>query len=106
MEPTPMATIIPTSVPAPSATKAPATPKPTEADGDIQNVETVTIQVNSGDSSFAVSEKLEQAGLVSSATEFDLYLCENGYDKRLNVGTFEIPANADNEQIARILARL
>lgn len=106
VEPTPMATIIPTSVHAPSATKAPSTPKPTEADGDIQNVETVTIQVNSGDSSFAVSEKLEQAGLVSSATEFDLYLCENGYDKRLNVGTFEIPANADNEQIARILARL
>lgn len=106
--PTPEATSIPSSAPTPSAPKAPAspTPKPEEADGDVQNTGTVSIQVNSGDGSFTISKKLEDAGLVSSAREFDLYLCENGYDKRLNVGTFEIPANAGNEQIAKILARL
>lgn len=103
--PTPAATSKPTPAPTPLAAASPA-PEPAQSDGDSQNTGTVTIQINSGDGSLTVSRKLEQAGLVSSAAEFDLYLCENGYDKRLNVGTFEIPANAGNEQIAKILARL
>lgn len=105
---TPAAGSEPSKTPMPSAAKDPAAPtaKPAEADGDSQNMGTATIQVDRGDGSLTVSRKLEQAGLVSSAADFDLYLCQNGYDKRLNVGTYEIPADADNEQIAKILARL
>ena len=77
-----------------------------EPEGGSQNIGTVTIRVDSGDGSLTISRKLEQAGLVSSAFDFDLYLCQNGYDKRLNVGIFEIPVNADHEQMARILAGL
>ena len=132
-EPTPSASIEPSATPSPiktsepSATpttektsepsKAPAsgaesepaavpTEKPAQTDEGEQNTGTVTIQINSGDGSLTVSRKLEQAGLVDSATDFDLYLCQNGYDKRLNVGTFEVPVNADQERIARILARM
>lgn len=105
--PMPVKTSEPTAAPTPSAVSEPTavpTEKPVQADGGEENAGTVTIQISSGDGSLTVSRKLEQAGLVASAADFDLYLCQNGYDKRLNVGTFEIPANADQEQMARILA--
>lgn len=108
-EPTTEEASEPSNAPASGEASEPAavpTEKPAQTNGGEQNTGTVTIQINSGDGSLTVSRKLEQAGLVASATDFDLYLCQNGYDKRLNVGTFEIPVNADQEQIARILARM
>ena len=63
----------------------------------------VKIEISSGDSSVAVSKKLEQAGLVSSAVEYDQYLCANGYDKKLSVGVHMIPQNAEYESIALLL---
>ena len=62
-----------------------------------------TITVNSGDGSYTVARKLADAGVVTSAENFDEYLCSNGYDKRLRTGTFSIPADAGDEQIARIV---
>lgn len=64
-----------------------------------------SIQVNSGEGSYTVSVKLQEAGLVSSASEFDRYLYENGYDKKIRTGVFEIPAGADAETIAKIITR-
>ena len=104
-EPTPSATIDPAAVPTAEPTAVPKG-KPVEAEGAVQSSEKISIQVNSGDGSLTVCKKLEEAGLVASASEFDSYLYQNGYDKRLGTGTFEIPANADQEQIARILARM
>lgn len=104
-EPTTEKTSEPSQAPASEPAVVP-TEKPAQTNGGEQNTGTVTIQINSGDGSLTVSRKLEQAGLVASATDFDLYLCQNGYDKRLNVGTFEVPVNADQEQIAKILARI
>ena len=68
--------------------------------------EGILIQVVSGDTSFSVSKKLEEAGLITSADEFDRYLCENGYDRRINVGEFRILQGTDMVQIARKIARL
>lgn len=65
-----------------------------------------TIEINSGDSSYSICQKLEDAGLVETATAFDRYLFENGYDKRINTGVFEIPQGADMEKIAKILSRM
>ncbi len=108
---TPEPTTEPTAVPTPDATPAPtakptpsATPVPAEE--STQEVEGITIQINSGDGSYTVCKKLEEAGLVDSASDFDTYLCEKGYDKRINVGTFTIPEGAEPDQIARILARV
>lgn len=72
-------------------------------DDTASGTEGVTIQVKQGDGSYSICKKLEEAGLISSATEFDTFLCERGYDKKIRVGTFQIPGNADPEQIARIL---
>ena len=61
------------------------------------------ITINSGDSSYTVAKKLADVGVVASAGNFDTFLCENGYDKRLRTGNFSIPADASDEQIARIV---
>ena len=68
--------------------------------------ENVTIEIKSGDSSYSICQKLEEAGLVETATALDRYLFENGYDKRINTGVFEIPRDADMEKIAKIISRM
>lgn len=75
-------------------------PKP-EAEPSAGGTKSVTIA--SGDGSYTVAKKLADAGVVSSADAYDDYLCANGYDKRLRPGTFKIPADAGDEQIARIV---
>lgn len=61
------------------------------------------ITVNSGDGSHTVAQKLADAGVIISAQSFDDYLCRYGYDKKMRTGTFSIPADASDEQIARIV---
>lgn len=80
------------------ATEATPTPAKTAASG-----ETVSITVKSGEGSYSVCKKLEAAGLVESAASYDTYLYERGYDKRIIAATYEIPAGADEEQIAKII---
>lgn len=62
-----------------------------------------TITVSPGDGSHTVAQKLAEAGIVSSADNYDDFLCRNGYDKKLRTGTFSIPMGASDEQIARIV---
>lgn len=73
------------------------------ADAGAVSSEQKTITINSGDGSYTVAKKLQDAGVVISAETFDDYLCEHGYDKKLRTGTFSIPADAGDEQIARIV---
>lgn len=64
---------------------------------------TKSITIVGGDSSYTVAKKLEATGVVSSASSYDTYLCEHGYDKKIRPGTFQIPAGATEEQIAKIV---
>lgn len=66
----------------------------------------VTLRIARGDGSYSVCKKLEEAGLIESATEYDMFLYQNGYDKTIRAGTFEIPADANGEKIARIITGL
>ncbi|MED9902649.1 MAG: hypothetical protein UFG06_00535 [Lachnospiraceae bacterium] len=63
----------------------------------------VVIVIKSGQSSVSVSKMLAEAGLVKDATAYDKYLCENGYDKKIQTGTYELTAGASEEEIARII---
>lgn len=65
--------------------------------------ETVKVEVRSGMSSESVSLAVKNAGLVDDDTEFNKYLCENGYDKRLRAGSFDIPSGSDFETISKYL---
>lgn len=78
--------------------------EPEEENQDDQGTQgSVTIQIARGDGSYTVSKKLEEAGLVESATAYDQFLYQNGYDKKIRAGSVEIPAGAADEQIARII---
>ncbi|MBD5519676.1 MAG: endolytic transglycosylase MltG [Lachnospiraceae bacterium] len=63
----------------------------------------MVITIGKGDGSYSVSKKLADVGAIESAGDFDTFLCENGYDKKIRTGTYTIPANASDEQMARIL---
>ncbi len=69
----------------------------------ITSAQIRTISIVSGDGSYSVAKKLADAGIVLSAETFDTFLCQNGYDKKIRTGTFSIPADASDEQIARIV---
>ena len=62
-----------------------------------------TITVSGGMSSETISSLLENAGLVDSASKFNSFLVQNGYDKKLETGSFDIPGGMTYEEIAKIL---
>lgn len=74
-----------------------------EADDTKINPDGGTIQVVSGDSSDRVARKLEEAGIIASASEFDRYLCSNGYDRRISTGTYTIPEGSSDQEIAKMI---
>ena len=61
------------------------------------------IIISNGESSYTVSKKLAEIGAVESASDFDTYLCEHGYDKKIRAGTYTIPIGATDEQMAKIV---
>ncbi len=63
----------------------------------------MVVTIGSGDGSYAASRKLADIGAISSPENFDTFLCENGYDKKIRPGTYTIPADASDEQMARII---
>lgn len=67
--------------------------------------ESYIIKVNSGDGSRSVANRLQEAGIIEDAAAFDVFLCQNGYDKRIAAGEHEIPVGATNEEIAEALTR-
>ena len=77
-----------------------------EDETESESEEVVTVSVVSGDSSWSVAKRMEEIGLVDSAKDFDIFLCGNGYDKRISVGTYEIPKNATWEEMARIINKM
>lgn len=68
-------------------------------------VKTVTIEISKGDDSGSVSRKLKNAGLVENAAEFDAFLMQHGYDKKLNTGTKTIDISDSWQDIADKLIR-
>ena len=67
--------------------------------------ETVTLVINRGESSVTVSKNLQVLGLVEDYKAYDRFLCDNGYDHSISTGTYEIPVDATDEDIARIITK-
>lgn len=65
----------------------------------------VTVVIEFGVTSSHVSEILEEAGLVEDATEFDNYLCNNGYSRSITAGTYEIVPGTSEEEIVKIITK-
>lgn len=97
--PTPVSTTAPAASPKPVSSPK---PKPT-ASPQQEASSTVSIEIKSGESSTTVCRKLEEAGLIASAADFDVFLYQHGYDKKMKVGVHEIPVGAEPETIAELL---
>lgn len=69
-----------------------------------QAAELVEISIYKGDDSGTVARKLYNAGLVDNAAQFDAYLMQHGYDKKISVGIVKIPVGATWLEIAEKLA--
>lgn len=80
-------------------------PLPEDESGYTEVADGVEIVVIRGDSSVSVARRMFEAGLVESAVEFDKFLCSNGYDKVISVGTYTIPYGLTFEEMADILTR-
>ena len=90
--------------------ETPVTPEetpvsPEDGNPDTPAGETVTLVIGRGESSTTVSKNLKKAGIVEDAAAFDRFLCNNGYDKKIITGTYEIPYGASGEEIAKIITR-
>ena len=73
----------------------------TDADTQPAQVDYVILQVERGNSSNVVAEKLQRLGVIDNAKDFDNYLVNNGYANRISVGTFQIPIDSSYEWIAK-----
>lgn len=81
----------------------PETEEAPEAPTVNNNVEGASIQIVRGDTSTSVAKKLEKAGIILDAAEYDRYLCTNGYDRSIVCGEFVIPETYSNEDIAKLI---
>ncbi len=98
----PEATKAPEATSEPEATEAPEiTTVPDMAAPEQGQIAGITI--NRGDDSGSVSRRLYEAGLVEDARVFDSYLCNNGYSRSINPGTYEIASGTSEEEIAKII---
>lgn len=81
-----------------------------EVSEEVLNNETVenfiVISVESGNNSMIVSNKLYEAGLIHSVAEYNRFLVNNGYDRKIRAGNHEIPVGATEEEMAQILCEI
>lgn len=68
---------------------------------EVKNEKVYEISIVKGDDSGTVSRKLANIGLIDNAQEFDAYLMQHGYDKRISVGNIKISEGATWNDIAR-----
>lgn len=84
-------------------TEEATTEAPTTEEATTEEEKVKSITVSGGMGSETISSMLAEQGLVEDANSYNEWLISKGYDKKLRVGTFEIPAGSSKEEIAKIL---
>ena len=84
-------------------TEEATTEAPTTEEATTEEEKVKSITVSGGMGSETISSMLAEQGLVEDANFYNEWLISKGYDKKLRVGTFEIPAGSSKEEIAKIL---
>ena len=74
------------------------------ADNPQGSVGSGTITIASGSASETAAAVLEKAGIITDAKDFNLYMCRNGYDRRIHPGTYTIDSGLTYEEICKIIA--
>lgn len=79
--------------------------EPSDGSVVVEPGDVMEIVISQGDDSAVVSRKLYNAGIVESAAEFDAFLMQHGYDKKINPGTKSILATDTWQEIAEKLTK-
>ena len=66
--------------------------------------ERVTFVVTPGEGSSKICENLYHAGLIDDPNTFNQFLEDNGYDKTISTGSYEIPKGSTYEEIANAIS--
>lgn len=77
----------------------------TPSDEGNPDSDVVEIVIASGDDSGTVARKLYNAGVIENASEYDAFLMQHGYDKRLSTGTKTISVTDSWQEIADKITR-
>ncbi|WP_066293477.1 endolytic transglycosylase MltG [Bacillus sp. FJAT-29937] len=64
-----------------------------------------TLEIISGMVSHDIASLLEKEKIIDDAEQFETYLEENGYSKRLQLGSYELKAGMSFKQIAKIITK-
>lgn len=96
----------PSETPAVTETSKPVeTPEPSEKPTEPEKPQYAKLTIKGGMWSAEVAKAMEAAGIVSSAKDFDEYLCDNGYASRISTGTYKIKIGAGYKEIAEKITK-
>ncbi len=88
----------------PTLTESP-TAEPANTEEPVITQETISFEIHKGESSDSISKRLAEQGLVAEAIAYNNYLCNNGYDRKLNIGKYQLKIGMTEEEIAKIITR-
>lgn len=77
---------------------------PKENKKDTSADDTVKLIISRGDTSYPVSLKLKELGMIDDAEKFDTYLVEHNYANRMRVGEHSLKKGMDYHAIAEAIS--
>ena len=98
-------TVTPSVTKQPDATPSLTSPSEKEKPKPTETIEYISLTIKPGMHSEDIAELAEQNGLIKNGSKFNKFLSENQYSDYILTGTFQIPRNADYEEIAKIITR-
>ncbi|WP_342759696.1 hypothetical protein [Kineothrix sedimenti] len=72
-------------------------------DVEAEEPEPTIFSVKKGEAPYSICKRLVEIDLISSADDFDTYLLNNGYDRKIVAAEYKIPSGASEEDIATII---
>ncbi|MBS4191298.1 endolytic transglycosylase MltG [Bacillus sp. FJAT-49705] len=72
---------------------------------DVEPTSSFTLEIVSGMVSHDIASMLEEKKLIDDADRFETYLEENGYSKRIQLGTFAVKKGMSYKEIANIITK-
>lgn len=84
--------------------KAPQ-PAPVSPPKNENVIHAYKLEIVAGMVSHDIASILEKEKIIEEANEFETYLEENGYSKRIQLGSFELKAGMTYKQIAKIITK-
>lgn len=75
-------------------------------ENEAEEIVTKSFTVKAGITPAELSRELENEKLIKSAEEFELYIIENDYTRKIKTGTYELHSDMRFPEIAKIFLRL